>query len=61
MATKRTRTQLELARQLWQRPYPATVSVVREKTAYALDKGWLTRDEAEVLEILVQTLERSFS
>lgn len=58
--TMKPRVQLELARKLWQRPYPTTVRFVREEMRQKREAMLLTRDELEVLDILCSTMERSF-
>ena len=58
--TTKPRTQLELARKLWQRPYPTTIRFVREEMHQKREAMLLTRDEFEVLEILISAMERSF-
>ena len=66
MATKKKkreskpRYQLMLARKLWQRPYPPTVVAVRREMLELRDAMLLTRDEVEVLEMLISATERSW-
>lgn len=52
------RLQLLFARRLYQRPYQRTVDAVREEANAAYFSGSLSRDELEVLEILLETIER---
>jgi len=55
------RTQLMLARKLWARPNPSTATTVESQAKVAFEEGLLTRDEKEVLEILIDALRRGWS
>ena len=63
---KDERKQLMIARKLWARPYPATVERVKVEIAKEKERwrcrvpGHLSRDQIEVLEILVELVERGF-
>lgn len=65
--SKDERKQLLLARKLWARPYPVTVERVKLDIAKEKQRwrdrapGHLSRDQIEVLEILVEMVERSWS
>lgn len=51
---------LELARKVYARPTQVTADTVREEASQAYFAGLITRDEHEIAEILVETLERCF-
>lgn len=64
---KDERRQLMIARKLWARPYPSTVERVKEDIAKERLRwrhrapNHLSRDQIEVLDILVEMTERGFS
>ena len=60
-SVRKPRLQLMLARRLYQRPSQRVVDTVREQANAAYFDGQLSRDELEVLEILMETLERSWN
>ena len=51
---------LEMARKVYARPTRLTADTVREEASQAYFSGLISRDEHEIAEILVETLERCF-